>query len=233
MNASPLHRVMALSALTLALTMAACTEVERALAEAPNPCTEQASATLAVVYIMSVPVLMSNRGFAINDGTALRDAIAANPGPFREDGQVVACARLTGERLQREGIRLYDPTAYGRVMSTAPVEMAHLSPGVAERINGPATDLLVFGTELVWLSRVLPSLSRGELTLFQTTGTSLRIQTVTAMRFAMPMLQLTCGMDPWSCAQLIEVMGRLRPLIDEIGMGMVYYFARAAGGAGP
>ena len=198
-------------------------------------CNEEASRMLAVTYGLSVPVLPTDQGLLINTGGPLATFVASNPAAFEESGLVVLCARLVGERIQREGVRMYDASAYDRVIDDAPAEIAHLAPSVADRINEPATGLMTLGTELIWLSNVLPSVARGDLSEFQNTGAPWRINARIAAQLAnaiWPVIQGMCRGDvlmQWGCDMVNQQMRGVGRLSDLVAVGMVYYLARVVG----
>jgi hypothetical protein len=125
---------------------------------------------------------------------------------------------------------MYDPNAYERVMNRAPAEIAHLAGGVADRINDPATDLMIVGGEISWLSQVLPDVAAGSLNSFRTTGTWWRQMAQQQIQQTFALLQMYCATDAEFCEKIKdELVPQWGKMMDEYTFGMVYALAMMPG----
>lgn len=187
-----------------------------------NPCSQDVALVLARAYILAQPMLVSDDIY-LNNGEPLRQWVAQRPDVFAGDGPVTRCAARVGPRIAGEGLGLYDPDAYEKVMDSSPAEVAQFSHEVADRMNDSATNLHELGQELTWLATVLPSVAQGDLEPFLTTGYPLRDSKKEMAQMAFVNAQAVCQMDPAGCrdAQLMAVPA-LRTAVDETQFATAY-----------
>jgi hypothetical protein len=182
---------------------------------------------MARALILAAPIIISDDIY-LNDGEQLRRFVTTHRSSFEQGGPAIQCASAAGPRLALRGIQMYDRSAYDQVMSSAPAEIAHLSQGVADRINSQATNMFELGQELTWLSQVLPSVASGDLSSFFNTGYPIRNYKRQQLAQAWPMLQQMCAMGN-DCREILDIsLPAMRQAVDELAVGMVYVMVMMA-----
>lgn len=164
-----------------------------------NACNVNTAKHLAKAYVLAQPLSTGN----------LDSFLQNNRQMFQENGSAIQCAKRLGEYLRSNGLRSYDTHAYERVVEIAPPELVEKAPQVAQSINAGSIDAINIGNELLWLSEVLPSATRGNYSPFNNTGTLLRQQIRQYMGIIGPILQEN--------RSLIDLMNNslINPLLED------------------
>jgi len=187
-----------------------------------NPCSQDAALVLARAYILAQPLLVADDIY-INNGEPLRKWVAQRPDVFGREGVVTRCAARVGPRIAQQGIGLYDPNAYEKVMDSSPAEISHLSQDVADRMNDSATNLFELGQELTWLAEILPAVADGDLEPFLNTGYTLRNEKKQLAQAAFANVRAMCQMDPAGCRENFSMMvPALKKAVDETQYATAY-----------
>ena len=192
-----------------------------------SACSDTTSLLLARAVILAAPILLTDDNVYLNDGEPLKAFAQAFRPYFLKDGKATRCAAVVGPLLVRHGLKLYDREAYGRIISTAPPEIAGQSREIADRINQPSTDMVEMGQELTWLSQVLPAVADGDMRPFNETGYPLRNYKRQQITAVWPGIQAVCSAG--DCREILAMaLPLVRQMADSITFGMIYSMVRLA-----
>jgi hypothetical protein len=72
------------------------------------------------------------------------------------------CGKALGARIIQLGIQAFNPHAFDDVMSRFGGRYPEFTPDVIQHLNDYADRLMNLGTELTWLSQVLPAAAQGD-----------------------------------------------------------------------
>ena len=184
----------------------------------PPPCDEATSRIVARVYVLSIPLLSSNDEFF--------RIVETNPDAFAEDGLVVRCMRTVGRGLAQQGASAMQTyrtgSAVERFGGMMPEGLSHLPGQVDSSLQSYGTDVYAMGEELVWLSQVLPAVSRGDRAPYNAGQTTSR----QLARQAIPVYQMICQMDRSMCQVMFNAIQQVVPTVEET----IYRMARQLGG---
>jgi hypothetical protein len=187
---------------------------------ARTPCSETSSLLLARAVLLAAPIVIDQTDVYLNEGTRLRAFVTEYRPYFGRDGEAIRCAALVGPRITAQGTASYDPTAYERVISSAPPEVGYMANDIADRMNQGSVAMFELGQELTWLAGVLPAVAEGDREPFHTTGYPIRDDNRRAIAQAWPLMQMMCQTS--GCPELAAVMPELSRTIDEVALGTNY-----------
>jgi hypothetical protein len=208
----------------LTLVTAAASPSRLATAQAVGPqgvCSTTAALLLARVLVMSGPMAIVGNDIVWNDGTQLQEFVASWRPHFVDTGSATRCAAHVGPRLFERGIRSWRKDASATAQAKLPPEMQHLAGEVAERINQASSDLTELGSDLAWLSAVLPSIAAGDMGPYHETTHPLRATRFHGAQVWFEARRTMCSAV--DCADMMSVMVRvLRDASDTLAIAIGY-----------
>lgn len=147
-----------------------CTIFFSAADSAERLCTDSTAEKVAQIYALLAPhIERENLPKLINDRTLTIG--------LSRDGQLIKCMKSAGSKFVHKGISDYDKHAYEKAINKArEIGAPELASGVASSINQISVSTFILGTELLWLSDVLPKVIDGNSATFFQTGTNSRNQ---------------------------------------------------------
>jgi len=152
---------------------------------------EYTAKILADVYILSNPM---------NDPNELIHYIQSKPKYFRENGVITNAARNLGNWILSNNIMSFEEDCLEKIKKQLKREniSREYASDVLSEIKKSKFDCKSIGRELIWLSRLLPELSKGNLEKYLYTGTEIRQQ----LRMVIPIYDVMHNSDP-EIAELI------------------------------
>jgi hypothetical protein len=146
---------------------------------------------LADVYLLSNPM---------NDPNELIQYIQDKPEYFRQNGAVTVAARNLGNWILSNNIRSFEEDCLEKIENQLQKEnfSKEYASDLLSEIKKSKFDCNSIGKELIWLSKLLPELSKGNLKEYLNTGTEIRQQ----LRMVIPLYQVMHNSDP-EIAELI------------------------------
>ena len=125
--------------------------------------TDEFTARVVVrVYVLNNPLYLAE----------MEALVTQNRNLFAANSPVIRCMQYLGVKLTQAGIKAIDPRALERATDLASRSGAPpaLIPGVAEKMNSGAGQLIVLGQQFVWLTEVLPVAAQGNWVPFVRTA---------------------------------------------------------------
>lgn len=129
---------------------------------------------LAEVFVLSFP---------LTDPNELVDFVQNKPYYFQKNGLVTEAASRLGNWILERHQQGFDPDCLTRIQSQLKknnIPEAYAEKLVSEIRNGKF-DCRIVAKELIWLSEILPAISKGDLNAYLNTGTEIREQLVKLM----------------------------------------------------
>jgi hypothetical protein len=170
-------------------------------------CDDYTANLVARAYVMSIPLFSMQ-----NDLMLLVDE---NESYFAEDGKAILCMQALGTALTKSGMELEQQrekySATEKFGAAMPEGLEHLPGQVDASLNSYSNELFAMGTELLWLSRVLPAAASGDYTPYYTTGTIIRKGVLEEMQI----FQMLCNIDPNICTYMQELIMESKPILEE------------------
>jgi len=146
---------------------------------------------LADVYMLSNPM---------NDPNELLHYIQSKPKYFRKNGSVTIAARNLGNWILSNNVMAVEEDCLAKIDKKLQRDNISGNYAIAllSDIKKSKFDCKSIGRELIWLSEILPTLSKGNLEDYLYTGTEIRLQ----LRKVIPLYEVMHNSDP-EIAELI------------------------------